>query len=296
MMQLPLFPQYLSPYPQTLDKSNLVADKEEIYAKKQQLKADDDDILYPESDGKPMAENTEHFELITMLKQALDALFQHDDNVFVGGDLLWYPVKGDKSICLAPDSIVVIGRPKKLKRGSYIQHKEDGIAPQFTFEFLSPSNNFEDQMKRKAFYSAYGVMEYFTYHLKTKEIVMMIRIDGQLTPALPIFNNSSATILKGARFEVIEGEFRVIYPDGTLALKYTELDNQLKKETQAKMQVVRELEKERKAKKQALKEVEKERMEKEKERKEKEEEILAKEQALQELNRLKVRLSKYENE
>jgi hypothetical protein len=44
--------------------------------------------LYPDSDGRPMAENTLQYEWIVTIKGNLDALFCNDPNVFVAGDLL----------------------------------------------------------------------------------------------------------------------------------------------------------------------------------------------------------------
>ncbi|MBA2748284.1 MAG: hypothetical protein H0U45_05995, partial [Tatlockia sp.] len=52
------------------------------------------DIIYPDSDGQPMADNTKQFELIVLIKKNLDLLFANDANVFVAGDLLWYPTEG----------------------------------------------------------------------------------------------------------------------------------------------------------------------------------------------------------
>ena len=45
-------------------------------------------IIYPESDGQPMADNTKQFRHIVTIQGGLDALFQNDPNVFVAGDLL----------------------------------------------------------------------------------------------------------------------------------------------------------------------------------------------------------------
>jgi Uma2 family endonuclease len=75
-------------------------------------------IIYPDSDGKPMADNTLQFRWITMIKANLDWLFGEDKNVFVAGDLLWYPLEGDNKKRLAPDVMVVFGRPKR-ERVSY---------------------------------------------------------------------------------------------------------------------------------------------------------------------------------
>ncbi len=75
----------------------------------------DAEIIYPESDGQPMADNTKQFRLIVMIQGGIDALFKNDLNVFVAGDLLWYPVQGDNTIRVAPDVMVVFGRPNHLR-------------------------------------------------------------------------------------------------------------------------------------------------------------------------------------
>ncbi len=96
-------------------------------------------IIYPENDGEPMADNTKQFGWIVTIKENLELLFADDPNVFVAGDLLWYPVYGDNKTLQAPDAMVVFGRPKG-DRGSYKQWEEDNIAPQVVFEILSPGN------------------------------------------------------------------------------------------------------------------------------------------------------------
>lgn len=53
------------------------------------------DIIYPETDGQPLAENRKQFELIVLIKKNLDLLFANEPNVFVAADLFWYPVEGD---------------------------------------------------------------------------------------------------------------------------------------------------------------------------------------------------------
>ena len=85
---------------------------------------------YPESDGQPMAENTEQYDWIVKIKENLEILFADDDDVFIAGDLLWYPVPDRRlSGPIAPDVLVAFGRPKG-RRGSYLQWQEEGIAPQ----------------------------------------------------------------------------------------------------------------------------------------------------------------------
>ena len=92
-------------------------------------------IVYPDSDGQPMADNTLQFQWIVTLQGGLDAMYRDDPGVFVAGDLLWYPVEGDNTLSAAPDALVAFGRPKGY-RGSYKQWEEGGIAPQVVFEVL----------------------------------------------------------------------------------------------------------------------------------------------------------------
>jgi len=77
-------------------------------------------LIYPAHNGAPMSDNTEQFRLIVWIKENLELLFANDPNVFVAGDLLWYPVAGNNKLSQAPNVMVVFGRPKG-DRGSYQQ-------------------------------------------------------------------------------------------------------------------------------------------------------------------------------
>jgi len=69
-------------------------------------------IIYPDSDGQPMADNTKQFRWIVFIKENLEILFADHLEVFVAGDLLWYPVEGHPEIRVASDVMVVFGRSK----------------------------------------------------------------------------------------------------------------------------------------------------------------------------------------
>ncbi len=97
----------------------------------------DTEIVYPESDGKPMADNTLQWDWMVKIVGELRGLFAGQD-VLVAGDLFWYPVQGNPKAVIAPDALVVFGRPPGY-RGSYKQWEEGGIAPQVVFEVLSPN-------------------------------------------------------------------------------------------------------------------------------------------------------------
>ena len=82
-----------------------------------------DQVLYPDSDGQPMADNTLQYRWIVRLVSNLRQLLK-DQQAFVAGDLLWYPVQVDAPPvpAQAPDVMVVMGRPQG-ERGSYKQSR-----------------------------------------------------------------------------------------------------------------------------------------------------------------------------
>ena len=109
-----------------------------------------------------MSDNTLQFQWIVTIKEGLEALFRNNPEVFVAGDLLWYPVQGKPKIRTAPDALVAFGRPKGY-RGSYKQWEEGGIAPQVVFEVLSPGNRPGELVRKFRFYEQYGVEELYIY-------------------------------------------------------------------------------------------------------------------------------------
>lgn len=177
------------------------------------------EVIYPDSDGKRMADNTEQFRWIVTIQQNLDWLFADRPDVFVAGDLLWYPVEGSREICMAPDVLVAFGRPRG-RRGSYKQWQEDNIAPQVVFEILSPSNTLTEMNKKQVFYQRYGVEEYYLYDPDKNDLSGWLRVDELLDVIDPIDQWSSPQL--GIRFEV--GETLHIYrPDGKRFLTYAEI-------------------------------------------------------------------------
>jgi len=180
-------------------------------------------IRYPESDGQPMAENTRQFRWIVMIKENLETLFQDQADVFVAGDLLWYPVKGHPKICRAPDAMVVFGRPKG-DRGSYQQWEENGIVPQVVFEVRSPTNGFREMLDKLEFYDTYGVEEYYTYDPdpQRNDLTGFRRQDDRLRPIEAI--NGWVSPRLGIRFDTSGSELRIFRPDNAPFRSHQELE------------------------------------------------------------------------
>jgi Uma2 family endonuclease len=187
-------------------------------------------IEYPDDDGLPMADNTLQYETIVTIKGNLDAQYRHDKNVFVGGNLLWYPVEGHPTIRQAPDVLVAFGRPK-IYRGSYKQWLEDGIAPQVVFEILSPGNRPEEMDRAFEFYDRYGVDEYYIYDPDEVEMMGWQRMAGILETIMPMHNHVSK--LLGIRFDLTRNELVIFGPGGKPFRSFVEIvEHQEKAENQ----------------------------------------------------------------
>jgi Uma2 family endonuclease len=177
-------------------------------------------VVYPDSDGLPMSDNTLQFLWITTLVGGLEARFRKDPDVFVAGDLLWYPIEGDNKTRTAPDAMVVFGRPKGY-RGSYMQWLEAGIAPQVVFEVLSPGNRPGDLARKFAFYDRFGVEEYYILNPDPTSIEGWRR-DGETLRAIPELNGWVSPCC-GIRFELLGGDLQILGPDGRPFQTYVEV-------------------------------------------------------------------------
>ena len=197
----------------------------------------EEELLYPDSDGKPLADNTTQLRLIFTIKGGLDALFKDRDDVFVAADLLWYPVQltqaeiraDKKPKKQAPDVMVVFGRPKG-DRGSYMQWKEDNIAPQVAFEILSPGNKKKDMDVKFKFYQQHGIQEYYLYNPKKNRLQGWLRKGKKLEEISQMEGWKSP--LLGIRFSTIEQDLVLFHPDGERFVDFVEVVEQRDRQQQ----------------------------------------------------------------
>jgi Uma2 family endonuclease len=187
-------------------------------------------VIYPDSDGKPMADNTKQFRWIVVIEQNLELLFADRQDVFVAGDLLWYPIEGNNSLSTAPDAMVVFGRPKS-DRGSYQQWREDNVAPQVVFEILSPGNTKREMDRKLLFYNNYDVEEYYLYDPDRNDLSGWCRsaADGWLDRIEAMAGWISPRL--GVRFELGQ-ELELYRPDGVRFFSFAELNDLLGQERQ----------------------------------------------------------------
>ncbi|MCW6052173.1 Uma2 family endonuclease [Lyngbya sp. CCAP 1446/10] len=181
-------------------------------------------IIYPSSDGQPMADSTTQFDLMVKIQEGCESLFKKDPNVFVAADLLWYPVEGRNDIFQAPDTMVIFGRPKG-DRLSYLQFREDHIAPQFVFEIRSYKDTQTKMDEKLSFYNRYGVEEYYVYELENKDLSGWQRMEGNLEVIDQMRGWVSPRL--GIRFELGEDGLEIYEPNGQKFLSYLEFVEQI---------------------------------------------------------------------
>ena len=189
-----------------------------------------------------MADNTLQFQWIVTIEGGLDACFRDDPNVFVAGNLLWYPIEDNNKIRVAPDAMVAFGRPKG-RRGSYLQWLEGGIAPQVVFEVLSPGNRFGELLRKFRFYERHGVEEYYIYDPDSFDLSGWLRSDGSLRE-IEIMDGWVSPRLE-IRFELQGGVLKIIGRDGKPFATYLELVQQRDQATTERDRIAREREAER---------------------------------------------------
>ncbi|ACK68787.1 protein of unknown function DUF820 [Gloeothece citriformis PCC 7424] len=187
------------------------------------------EIFYPDSDGQPIANNTIQYRWLVTIQQNIDKIYADNPNVFVAGDLFWYPIEGINTVVNAPDIMVVFGRPKG-DRLSYKQWQENNIPPQVFLEILSPSNTSVEMAKKLLFYERYGVEEYYIYDPQTNQLQGWIRGEYGLD-AIESLHNWVSPRLK-IRFELSPDTLWLYRPDGTKFVSYQEISQQLEQTQQ----------------------------------------------------------------
>ena len=144
----------------------------------------EDDELYPDSDGKPMAVSDTHRRILTQTLGVLDAHFEERPEVYVSGDILMYYVEGDPRQSVSPDVLVAFGLGKKPRR-SYLVWKE-GKVPDFAMEFSSKGTYRNDLGRKMELYAALGIQDYFLYDAEglylPSPIMGFTLVDGLYVP------------------------------------------------------------------------------------------------------------------
>ena len=177
-----------------------------------------DAVLYPCSDGQPMAETQIHGECMMYVTAALRRWFEKHGraDVYVGSNNFLYYERGNPRAVVAPDVYVVLGAPAYPARDTYMLWNEPK-GPDFVLEVTSASTRRDDERRKRDVYAALGVREYFLYDPRAE----------YLTPALQ-------------GFRLHDGEYRAlpavtVLSNRGVAMTSEVLDLELRDEREARM-------------------------------------------------------------
>ena len=142
------------------------------------------DVVYPCSDGKPMADNMWQARAIMAATGDLeDAL----SDALVAADILVYPEQGNNRNKIAPDVLVALGLGTH-ERSSYLVW-EEGKPPDWVLEVASPSTQTADRRAKRQRYAEIGVPEYWLFAPKgnvyprgTPRLQGLALVDGRYCP------------------------------------------------------------------------------------------------------------------
>jgi Uma2 family endonuclease len=120
------------------------------------------EVIYPTSDRRPMAETDRHREIMYALIKVLQAFYAGDPQVYISGNLLLYYVRGNKRRHVAPDVFVVKGVANHERLYYLLWEEKKG--PNLVIEVTSSSTRSEDLKKKFLLYQdTLKVAEYFLF-------------------------------------------------------------------------------------------------------------------------------------
>ena len=117
--------------------------------------------LYPESDGKPMADTDLHLYWIKRIDDMFRTHFAQDPGIYISGNIMMYDIEGPRRTAVSPDIFVCFG----IGRGNRRTYKvwEEGKPPDFVMAFSSKRTYRNDLDEKMAHYARMQIPEYFLY-------------------------------------------------------------------------------------------------------------------------------------
>ena len=158
-----------------------------------------EEVFYPSSDGKPMAENMWQSRAILHAASDLEAA---RPRALVAADILVYPEEGNNKNSIAPDVLVALELGTE-SRASYFVWKE-GKPPDWVLEVASPSTQAEDRGGKWRRYAAMGVPEYWLFDPKgdayprgTPRLQGLQLVEGEYVPLPSLLADGARLIRSG---------------------------------------------------------------------------------------------------
>ena len=160
-----------------------------------------EEVYYPTSDGKPMAETPIHLAEMVYLITALQQRYRDVPDVYAIGNMMFYYVEGDARSVISPDVFLVKGIPKDVRRDTFQLWKEK--TPCLVIEITSRSTRREDIHRKRDLYERMGVEEYFLHDPRGEYLRPALQgyrlVGGRYQPVTPAPDGSLISRTTGLR-------------------------------------------------------------------------------------------------
>lgn len=170
--------------------------------------------LYPESDGKPVAETDLHIDGIFRMRQILRAYYAEMPDVYISGNIMMYYEDSRPPKAVSPDLLVTFGVGKKPRRTYKIW--EERKPPDFVVEFSSKGTVQTDLVRKRELYAELEIPEYFLCDVDRRYLpspLMGFRLmDGEYVKIAPNAEGGIPSEILGLDFHLLADDFGIYDP------------------------------------------------------------------------------------
>ncbi len=170
-------------------------------------------LVYPESDGEPMAETPKHQQVMIDCMDIMRSHFRKLADVYIGGNMMMYYEEGNPRKSISPDVFMVRGLSKKELR-TYKTWEQPSTLD-FVLEVASPSTYTRDFNEKMEIYAkilkvkAYCI--YDPYH-EIDPYFVGFRLVGEAYEEIPLVNGRIPFEVLGLELGEHEGVLRLYDP------------------------------------------------------------------------------------
>ncbi len=206
-------------------------------------------LVYPESDGEPMAETPKHQQVMIDCMDVMRSHFRGIPDVYIAGNMMLYYEEGNPRKSISPDVFMVRGLSKKELRTYKTWEQPPTL--DFVLEVASPSTYARDFNEKMEIYAkilrvkAYCI--YDPYH-EIDPYFVGFRLVGEKYEEIPLVNERLPFEVLGLELGEHEGVLRLYDPVKSAWLftsqeRVGEAENRASEEARARREAEAELEK-----------------------------------------------------
>ncbi len=170
-------------------------------------------LVYPESDGEPMAETPKHQQVMIDCMDVMRHYFREIPDVYIAGNMLMYYEEGNPRKSISPDVFMVRGLSKKELRTYKTWEQPPTL--DFVLEVASPSTYARDFNEKMEIYAkilrvkAYCI--YDPYH-EIDPYCVGFRLMGEVYEEIPFVNGRIPLEVLGLELGERDGVLRLYDP------------------------------------------------------------------------------------